>query len=758
MNRRIQATRLTTASLASLLLVFYGLFAPVNQVFALEAPTKPTAPTAPVAPTAPEAPQAPEAPEAPEAPTSPRDVSEANEPEDTEETEEAVSDTNKATQEETQESTDQTSTQASKSSPGTTSDTNNNGMGDSEIDTGDATTIVSANNAVNNNSAEDGGSNDENSVDLTNSGNGSGSDNTNDVDLTKNKDTVQVNTADIENGVEAESVTGENENSRNVGNSTTNTGDANVSATVITTANTNAEGISANEFNVVDDYVGDIILNTENPCATGCQTGEVIVLKNSGNGSNSNNNNQATVEDKNNTFQYNDADLENDIVLSANSGDNVSKDNTGGDTEINTGDANVSANVISAVNNNIAGAIVINTVNIFGDLIGDIVAPEATPVAGCTQNCSGSGDIAMVNSGNGVDSDNNNHLVYSEEDLVIQDNTAVINNGVTVDTNTGNNSVSDNTGGNNKVTTGESTVDVNVVNIANQNVVNGEWWIVLVNEAGNWIGQIMGAPEGSTMAGSEGTQFIVHDDGSIDIVNSGNGSNSNNNNSVQQSTSNTIVQENNANIDNNLVLSANTGGNTASRNTGGNSKINTGDANVVANLVNFINNNIVGGGKVNVTVINVFGSWVGNFRGPGHQVGENAVQSNPVADSSSQENHHQPAIGGYATEPDQSQDQSESTTPVLLANTAVNQAQPLGSGLIRSRGNGGNVLGLNQAEIESDSSENEENITGSEYVTEEGPENSESGPITVKVTWPGLFTSLLGLVYAGLRTRGIFFA
>jgi len=69
---------------------------------------------------------------------------------------------------------------------------------------------------------------------------------------------------------------------------------------------------------------------------------------------------------------------------------------------------------------------------------------------------------------------------------------------------------------------------------------------------------------------------------------------------------------------NNINLSANTGGNNANHNTGGNSSITTGDANIIANLVNFVNNNVTGGGRLIVTVVNVFGSWFGNFVTPGH--------------------------------------------------------------------------------------------------------------------------------------------
>jgi hypothetical protein len=144
-------------------------------------------------------------------------------------------------------------------------------------------------------------------------------------------------------------------------------------------------------------------------------------------------------------------------------------------------------------------------------------------------------------------------------------------------------------------------------------------WLVVVNEAGKWIGKIMGAPEGSNFAGSDGFQFEVGPNGEIMATNNGNGAGSTNNTSVSSNNNTNTEQNNTAAITNNLNLTANSGDNSASRNTGGNSNISTGDAKVVANLVNFVNNNITGGGKLFVTIVNVFGSWKGDLVTPGHE-------------------------------------------------------------------------------------------------------------------------------------------
>ena len=58
------------------------------------------------------------------------------------------------------------------------------------------------------------------------------------------------------------------------------------------------------------------------------------------------------------------------------------------------------------------------------------------------------------------------------------------------------------------------------------------------------------------------------------------------------------MQQNNAEIINNIDLKAVTGQNDASKNNGGDSSIKTGDAKIVADIVNFVNNNIQGTGRL----------------------------------------------------------------------------------------------------------------------------------------------------------------
>jgi len=498
-------------------------------------------------------------------------------------------------------------------------------VGDTTIGTGNAengTTVVTTGN--NNTSASPvvGPS----GASVVNSGNGAGSTNAGSASTVNSGDTSQNNSANVNNDIVKSSTTGGNNASMNVGDSTIVTGDANTTGTVITAVNTNVSGVMVSEFNVVDDLVGDIILDFVTNCVSGC-AGSSVNAQNIGNGADSFNNADASVTSGSTTTQANDAGVGNSLTLAANSGYNDTNFNTGGDSIIVTGDANVSGNVLTFANNNIAGNVVYGVVNIFGDLVGDIILTEAMMNALCGGSCAATANA--TNTGNGADSTNTASSSSNAQNTTSQDNNADITNTLVLDGQTGNNSTSFNTGGDSGVQTGDVNITANVLNIANLNLIGGNYWLVLVNEAGNWIGKILGAPSGSTVAATPLLDIIVNPQtGSVTATNSGNGAGSDNSADASSQTNSTTTQTNNAKINNELNLSANTGENSSSFNTGGNSNIITGDANIVANIVNFVNNNIVGNGKLFVTVVNVFGSWLGDFVTPGTAQAEEGENTN----------------------------------------------------------------------------------------------------------------------------------
>jgi hypothetical protein len=389
--------------------------------------------------------------------------------------------------------------------------------------------------------------------------------------------TGQHNSANVANNLTLGSNSGNNNASFNVGDSSITTQDANTTGTVITSLNTNVDGVAVATFDVADNHIGDIILapgNATSSCTNGC--GATNNTSNTANGANSTNNASNNSTNNSITDQSNNAVIGSTLDLTANSGDNQSSFNTGGDSSITTGDANVSANVLTMANNNIAGNVLYNVVNIYGNLVGDIILPQSTIDSLLCNTCGGSSTSNNKNGDNSTNTASNNTTNNSTTN---QSNNAQIDNNININGTTGNNDSSYNTGGNSDIQTGASNVVANVLNVANTNIDGGTWWLVIVNQAGKWIGKIVGSPDGANMAGSAGTEFEVDPiTGEVTAVgantsNSGNGDNTTNTASNNTTNNSTTTQSNDAKIQNNLNLTANTGGNATNFNTGGNSNI-----------------------------------------------------------------------------------------------------------------------------------------------------------------------------------------
>lgn len=163
--------------------------------------------------------------------------------------------------------------------------------------------------------------------------------------------------------------------------------------------------------------------------------------------------------------------------------------------------------------------------------------------------------------GNGSDSDSKVELNTTQTTNVVQNNEADIDNDVNVNASTGGNDANRNTGGNVEVSTGNATVGVSVENHANQNV-----------------------------ADIEGCDC---DGGDTDVLIEGNGDNSRNRVNLNDSNNTLVVQDNEADVDNDINADASTGRNEANRNTGGNVTVSTGNATAVTGIINQLNSNAV---------------------------------------------------------------------------------------------------------------------------------------------------------------------
>lgn len=439
----------------------------------------------------------------------------------------------------------------------------------------------------------------------SNSNTGSGSDNNASTDINNSNSTGIDNDADFNNLVDFDANSGDNSASKNTGDGTVNSGDSEVILTAINTANDVNVGYEV--FNVYDDQTGDIVIDYDTFTPTG--VGGQASSSNDTTGADSTNNASTDLNNTNTILIDNLGNVINNYQIDANTGNNTADKNTG-DGQITTGDTNVVFNLINLLNNTFLGPgqLLLGIVNIFGNLSGDIVL-QGLEGNGINPSL---GSLGASNSLTGADSSNSASTdLTNNADIALANSAEVLNN-VTLDATTGNNDADKNTGSG-SVSTGDVNAALKVTNVANTNTIGngGTIWMVLVNNLGTWTGQLFGG-DASSGVYSPFFTFTINPDGSLSASNQNTGADSTNNANTNVSNDTDITVNNTATLANNVMIDANTGGNSASKNTGS-GIIKTGDVNVAANIVNMINNNFVGGRFI-LTIVNVFGSFLGNIR------------------------------------------------------------------------------------------------------------------------------------------------
>jgi hypothetical protein len=269
---------------------------------------------------------------------------------------------------------------------------------------------------------------------------------------------------------------------------------------------------------------GAMLLNVAMPAFAGT---EIVI---SGNGAGSDNWTTVNQVSTTTVTQQNQANVTNNVNADAKTGGNDANFNTGGQVNVDTGDAKTDVSVSNVLNSNSASV-----------------------------DCCASGDTEVEISGNGAKSDNGVVLLQTTNTGVAQSNNAYVNNNVDADAKTGGNNAGYNTGGDVTVKTGnaESKVDVSTTANVNSAVVGGG---------------------------------LGHSNPSASFIISGNGAYSDNYITAALVNTTEVLQGNEANITNNVDADAKTGGNDANFNTGGDVSIMTGNAKTdvdVDNAVNF---------------------------------------------------------------------------------------------------------------------------------------------------------------------------
>ena len=271
-----------------------------------------------------------------------------------------------------------------------------------------------------------------------------------------------------------------------------------------------------------------------------------------GNGANSDN--YVTVNNTNTTSvtQNNTANVTNTVKTDADTGDNKANYNTGGNVGIQTGDAEVKANVSNTLNSNQAQV-----------------------------NCCAAAGTDVKISGNGAKSDNTVKLGNTNLNSVTQNNNAKVTNDVDADAETGDNDANFNTGGDVVIMTGDAKAKVDVDNSVNFNAADidcGCEFDVLAKIAGNGA-EADNHHHGWFKKWWDKDQNVI----TLDLVNT-----------------QLVGQTNGANLNNDVdVDDAETGDNEASSNTGAvdhasDPAIVTGDAYAETNVSNSGNMNVLG--------------------------------------------------------------------------------------------------------------------------------------------------------------------
>ena len=367
----------------------------------------------------------------------------------------------------------------------------------------------------------------------------------------------------ISNNILSNAFSGNASVSNNTTGGSAGTGDtqaiANIMNLLQSTSNLGGAGMSTFVANLYGNVQGDITLNPND--LMGQQVGKSVVSSGADVKINSSNS----------------AAINNDINLNAGSGNaTVANNTTGGNAS--TGDAHAVANLVNVINSMIAAKqSFFGTLNIYGNLNGDILLPP--------------GVLDSLLASNAPRTTVDTSKIDNASVLLDVVNNSAINNNVSTTAASGNAAVDHNTTGG-TATTGRADTNVTVLNLTGNQVVGKDCLLVFVNVLGKWVGLIMNAPPGATAAGLGGgltTNTVAATKTSLD-ANINNLYGINNNINVNSQTGNAAVTNNTK------------GGNATS-----------GNATSSVNLANVIGSQFALSDWMGVLFINVYGTWTGSF-------------------------------------------------------------------------------------------------------------------------------------------------
>ncbi len=257
----------------------------------------------------------------------------------------------------------------------------------------------------------------------------------------------------------------------------------------------------------------------------------------------------------------NEAAVTNTTETVADTGENTAYAD---ESVIMTGDAIAYANIVNVVNTNIFNSD--GAIGFFNEILG----MDSLDLRDAFQVFDDTNAVSTLPCSPTVCGD--------DEYTLYTDNTAHITNDVVVRADTGGNTTS----GDGVILTGDAYAAANIFNLANTNIVDSNYLLISFNNFGDYGGDIV-------LPGADALNALFRANGN--------------------SLANTITSTNDATIENTLVVSAETGGNSSD---GG--VIESGDAYSDSSVQNIVNTNLFGGNDF-LLVLRIHGDWNGEIFG-----------------------------------------------------------------------------------------------------------------------------------------------
>lgn len=314
------------------------------------------------------------------------------------------------------------------------------------------------------------------------------------------------------------------------------------------------------------------------------------------------------------------AAVNNQAIANADTGNNLI---VGADGTITTGDAYAAANAVSLTNTNLINSdALFAVINILDDFNGNIIVPAADGFWGTTGYQPNFYFSRPGHRASRVDLSGPANV-----DVVFQNDASVTNTSL-ANANTGGNDIFG--GGDQDITTGNSTAYSNTQALVNENLVGvGQLDLYVNNFSGDWNGGVQNWG-GQNLTLGQGSNHFGYSVSDPYAQNNVNGSKVLAKHAAQRSKTD-IEIGNEADVNNLAQANANTGDNTIKTSLdpetgeplfGGSGRIETGNATAVSNAVAIANTNAVNS-NLFWGALNIFGSWTGNliFKKPDVSVG-----------------------------------------------------------------------------------------------------------------------------------------